>query len=149
MKIFLGLALLYLAIVLCVPSSSIFAAETSGNANQTSTEKSGNPSKGSSEVSGNPNRSGESTTLINPLGEGNNSIPALLGKVIDVILVFAIPIIVLYIMYAGFLFVTARGDTSQISTAKSALLWAIVGGLIVLGAKVILEIMQGTLKDIL
>ena len=47
-------------------------------------------------------------------------------------------------MYAGFLFVTARGDAAQISTARKALLWAVVGGVIALGAKLIIEVIQGT-----
>lgn len=82
--------------------------------------------------------------LKNPLKF--NSIPEFLLAIIDIILIFAVPIIVLFIMYAGFLYVTARGDTGQISTAHSALTWAVVGGVIVLGAKILLTVVQGTVK---
>jgi hypothetical protein len=87
---------------------------------------------------------GESSQLKNPLK--SKSIEEFILKIIDVLLVFALPIIILYIMYAGYLFVTAQGDSGQISTARSALLWAVVGGVIVLGAKVIVAVIQGTIK---
>lgn len=90
------------------------------------------------------NPSSGSGQLTNPLKSA--SIEEFILKVIDVILIFALPIIVLYIMYAGFLFVTAKGDTGQISTAKNALLYSVIGGVIVLGAKVIVTVIEGTIK---
>lgn len=85
-----------------------------------------------------------SGSLTNPLQ--SQTIQEFILKIIDVILVFAIPIIVLYIMYAGFKFVTAGGDSGQISEAKKALMYAIIGGVIVLGAKIIVEVIQGTVS---
>lgn len=82
--------------------------------------------------------------ISNPLKV--TSIEELLLKIIDIILVFVLPLIILYIMYAGYLFVSAAGNTEQISTAKTALLWAVVGGVIVLGAKIILEVIKGTVS---
>lgn len=90
---------------------------------------------------------GGSTKLENPLKVG--SIEAFLLAIIDVILVFALPIIIFFIMYAGFLFTTARGDMSQIEKAKGALLWSVVGGVIVLGAKLIVTVIQGTVSPLL
>jgi len=85
-----------------------------------------------------------SNSLVNPLKA--DSIEGLFLAIIDIILVFAVPIIVLFIMYAGFLYVTARGNPDSIKTANSALLWAVVGGVIILGARVILEIIKGTVS---
>jgi hypothetical protein len=85
--------------------------------------------------------------LCNPLEV--DSLDKFLLAIIDVILVFALPIIIFFIMYAGFLFATARGDTSQIEKAKGALLWSVVGGVIVLGAKLIVEVIQGTVSPLL
>ena len=82
--------------------------------------------------------------ITNPLKA--TSIETLLLNIIDIILVFVLPIIILYIMYAGYLFVSAAGNTEQLSTAKNALLWAVVGGVIVLGAKIILEVIKGTVS---
>lgn len=83
-----------------------------------------------------------SGSICNPLQ--STTISEFILKIIDVLLVFALPIIVLYIMYAGFLFVTANGNESQLTQAKNALLWSVVGGVIALGAKLILEVIQGT-----
>lgn len=104
----------------------------------------GSVAGGGSDPGGGAVRTGDTGKLSNPLQ--SKSIEEFILKIIDVLLVFAIPIIMLYIMYAGYLFVTAQGDSGQITTARSALLWAVVGGVIVLGAKVIVEVIQGTIK---
>lgn len=64
--------------------------------------------------------------------------------IIDILLTFALPLIVLYIMYAGYLFVTAQGNPGEVTKARTALLWAVVGGVIVLGAKIIIGVIQTT-----
>ncbi len=82
------------------------------------------------------------TSLQNPLK--SNNIVDFLFAILDILLTFALPIIVLFIIYAGFLFVTAQGDTSKITTARSALTWSVIGGVIILGAKLILEVIKNT-----
>jgi hypothetical protein len=47
--------------------------------------------------------------------------------------------------YAGFLFVKARGNEKDLQTAKDALLYALIGGAILLGAYVIAQAIQGTI----
>lgn len=86
----------------------------------------------------------ESTSLINVIKAPD--IQTFLKKVIDVLLVFAVPLIILFIMYAGYLFVIAQGNPSKIEEARSALLWAVVGGVIVLGANVIYGVINGTIR---
>ena len=68
----------------------------------------------------------------------------LLSQILDVILVFAVPLIVFMIIYAGFMYVTARGNENQVGKASKALMYAVVGGMIILGAKVIMLVIQGT-----
>lgn len=80
--------------------------------------------------------------LENPLK--STTIKEFLIKIVDVLLIFALPIIILFIMYAGFLFVTAQGDTTKITKAKSALMWAVIGGVIILGAQAIITVITGT-----
>ncbi len=81
-------------------------------------------------------------TLTNPLK--SNSIEEFLLKIIDILLIFALPLIILYIMYAGYLFVTAQGNPGKVTEARTALLWAVVGGVIVFGAKIIVTVVQNT-----
>ena len=95
----------------------------------------------------NPPTSGNSMNeLKNPLQIG--TIEGFLVAIIQILVVFATPIIVLFIMYAGYLFVTARGDTGKLEDAKRALLWSVVGGVIVLGAELIAQIIKGTVTGL-
>ena len=41
-------------------------------------------------------------------------------------------IVILMLIYSAFLFVTAAGDPTKVSTAKKALIWAIVGIIVAL-----------------
>lgn len=80
--------------------------------------------------------------LRNPLG--NKDLMAFLQDILDVIMVFAVPLIVFMIIYAGFLFVMDRGSDKNLAQAKRALLYAVIGGVIILGAQAILMVVQGT-----
>ena len=68
------------------------------------------------------------------------SIPDFLYAVLRIFVIIAVPIVIFFIIYAGFMYVTARGNAEQLKTAHTALLYAIVGGLIVVGATVIVGI---------
>jgi hypothetical protein len=89
---------------------------------------------------------GDFVTIENPLQAKN--ITELFAAIIDVVLVFAIPIIVFFIIYAGFLYVTARGNENTIQKAHMALLYALIGGLIILGARVLIDVVKGTVEQV-
>lgn len=90
----------------------------------------------------NPNGS----SLQNPLK--SKTLMEFLTAILEIMLVFAIPIIVLFIIYAGFLYVTAQGDESKIKTAHAALTWSVVGGVIILAAKLIVDVIQATVQSL-
>jgi hypothetical protein len=73
----------------------------------------------------------------------------LLVAILEVFIIIATPIIVLYIIYAGFLYVTARGNTQQVEQATRALTYAVIGGVIVLGAVAISSIISGVVSSFL
>ncbi len=91
---------------------------------------------------------GKSGKLDNPLDSSISSIPAFFLAILDILLVFAIPFVVFFIMYAGFLYVTARGNASVIEQAHKALLYAIIGGLLIFGARAILDIITNTVDSV-
>ncbi len=101
-----------------------------------------NPSNPGS-IGGNPPASNGEVSLMNPLG--NKTLMEFIQDILDVILVFAVPLIVFFIILAGFNFVMARGNDGKLESAKKALLYAIIGGVIILGAYVILEVISGTI----
>ena len=91
---------------------------------------------------------GVNAELTNPLDSSISSIPDFFRVLIEIILVFAIPFIVFFIIYAGFLYVTAQGNPEKIKKAHNALLYALIGGLLILGANVLLIIITNTINQI-
>ena len=80
------------------------------------------------------------TTLINPIKV--DSIEELLTAILNIIIVLAMPIIVFFIIYAGFLYVTAGGKPEQVKQATQALAYAIIGGVLIIGAVAIATIVK-------
>jgi len=78
--------------------------------------------------------------LKSPLGEVN-SVEEVLVALLNAFIIIATPIVVLYIIYAGFLYVTARGNAEQTKQATTALTYAVIGGVILIGAVAISEIL--------
>ena len=89
----------------------------------------------------------DTPTLKNPLGE-IKTVDALVKFIINLALQIGLPIAALFIMYAGYMFVTARGNTSQLDAAKETLLYTIIGSAVLLGAYVITDILTGTLNKL-
>lgn len=88
-------------------------------------------------------------TIANPLGdEGPQNIPAFIQKAIEVVLVVGVPLVVLAIIYSGFLFVQAQGSPEKLTKAKEALLYVIIGAFFLLGAYVIANAISTTVKVI-
>lgn len=85
---------------------------------------------------------GDSSSLENPLR--SNDLMEFLQEILDVIMIFAVPLIVFMIIYAGFLYVMARGNEGEVTKASKALLYAVIGGVIILGANIILAVIAGT-----
>lgn len=83
----------------------------------------------------------DTVTLQNPLN-GINSIQALLEAIFNIIMILMIPVIVFFIIYAGFKYVMAQGNASQVEEATRALTYAIIGGVLILGAVAISQIIK-------
>ncbi len=89
------------------------------------------------------------TTINNPLGPtGPQNIPDFIKKVIEIVLTVGVPIIVLAIIYTGFLFVQAQGNSEAITKAKKSLMYVLIGAALLLGAFVIAQAIGATVKDI-
>lgn len=65
-----------------------------------------------------------------------------------IVIPVGIPVLAIAIMYAGFLFVAARGNPTKLDDAKKAALWTAVGGFIMLGSLTIVRILQSTFDNI-
>ncbi len=68
--------------------------------------------------------------------------------VLNVVLQYSVLLIVLFLVYAGFQFVTAQGNTEKLSKAKQMFVWIIIGAFVILGVYVIRAAICGTLNSI-
>ncbi len=89
---------------------------------------------------------GGGVSFPNPIK--STDIRDLAKKLLDVVVEFGAIIVVFFLVYAGFLFVKAQGNESEISKAKETFFWVIVGGMIVLGAHVLSRVIQNTVNQI-
>jgi hypothetical protein len=83
--------------------------------------------------------------LDNPFSVGNDLFELADALVNKVVLPIGGVLCVLGFIYAGFLYVTARGNPSKISTAHNALLYSAIGTAILLGAWVIASVIRNTI----
>ena len=71
-----------------------------------------------------------------------------LNALLNVIIIIGIPVVTLAIIFAGFLFITAQGNETKVSTAKKIFFWVVIGALLILGAKALAVAIQGTVDDL-
>lgn len=76
------------------------------------------------------------------------SFTELLTSVLNIIIEIGIPILVLMIIYSGFLFVTARGNSEGLQKAKDAILYTLIGAAIILGSYVIADAVKNTVDSL-
>ena len=79
-----------------------------------------------------------SDCLENPLGD-TETFQQLLDKIVNVVTTLGGIVAVLFIIWSGFLFVTARGNEEQLKTARTTFYWTIIGTAILFGAGIISE----------
>ncbi|RJQ13745.1 hypothetical protein C4553_02530 [Candidatus Parcubacteria bacterium] len=92
-----------------------------------------------------------SVTIPNPLcpsGQPNCQlgIPDVVNNIIDFLLFIGLPLATLVVLWAGFLYLTAGGNPEKIKTANKALLWAIVGIIILMISKGIVLLIQSIIS---
>jgi len=71
-----------------------------------------------------------------------------LNKILDFVIKIGTVVVILMLVYVGYLFVAARGEPGKLETARSALLWTVVGALILLGSKAIAIGIEQTVRAI-
>lgn len=85
--------------------------------------------------------------LENPLAFG--TLEEFLYALLKIVIQIGFPILVLFIVYIGFLFVQHSAEGSdKLKDDKKYLFWAIVGGLILLGAQALALAIEATVSDL-
>ena len=77
-----------------------------------------------------------------------NTLREFVGKILEVVVYVGLPVLVVAVVYVGFLFVAARGSETKLTEAKHALLAVVIGAAIVLGAFVIATAIENTVNSL-
>ncbi len=77
-----------------------------------------------------------------------DTVPEFLLALVRLVTLITAPLIVLFIIYAGWLFVTAAGDEGQRTKARHALLWTLIGAGVLIGALILGEILKETINSL-
>mgnify|MGYP001578894130 FL=1 len=71
-------------------------------------------------------------TIRNPIDA--DTFLELVEAIARAITAIGIPLVAIFLVWSGFLFVTAQGNEEQLKRAKTTFFWALVGGAVVIGA---------------
>lgn len=92
---------------------------------------------------------GDPALLPNPLASNITSISKFVEAILThVVLPIGSVVVVFFIIYSGYLFVTAGGNESKLEKAKHTFLWVLIGAAILLGAWAIALAVKATLCQI-
>lgn len=77
-----------------------------------------------------------------------SSVGELVRKLLEIVVKVGWVLAFFFLIWSGFLFVTAGGSEEKLKTAKATFIWTIVGSAIVLGAQVLSVLIENTVKNV-
>lgn len=91
------------------------------------------------------NDSNGTVKLQNPL-KNIDSVGSLVQKFVEIFSYIVILFAVLALIWVGLQFILARGDSTKMKELKEWLFWIVVGVAVVIGARIIIEVIINTLS---
>jgi len=88
----------------------------------------------------------EGFALENPLAV--DSLEQFLSEILKFIVRLGTIVVIVMIVVVGFMFVSARGNPEEIKKAREALLWTLVGAVILIGAEILANAIKATVEAI-
>ena len=85
--------------------------------------------------------------LVDPL-KSTTDLNGFIKNILDGVVLILTPVLVIMVVYSGYLFVSAQGKTEKLTEAKKALMYTLVGAAIVLGAVGLQRIIGNTVNAI-
>lgn len=82
-------------------------------------------------------------------GAGINNLSDFIAAFLKAVVEISLPILTLFIVYAGFMFVTARGNQKKLEDAKHNFFYVIMGAILILGAWVLATLIAATATQVL
>ena len=90
----------------------------------------------------------EAQGVTNPLRDTINTIPSFIATALKAMVLLALPVVALFLVIAGFKFISAQGNSGKLTEAKENFMYVIIGALLILGAWVIATIINGTVSQL-
>lgn len=91
-------------------------------------------------------QSGTSQTLCNPVQFSGMS--EFIAGFLRAVVMISLPILTLFIVYSGFMFVMARGNEGKLKTAKQNFMFVILGAILILGAWTLATMIGATVSQV-
>ncbi|MCX6735462.1 MAG: pilin [Candidatus Parcubacteria bacterium] len=83
-----------------------------------------------------------------PITPNIHSLPEFIQSVLRILLQIGVPVATFFILYSGFLFLTAQGNETKLTSAKNAFLWAVIGTAVLFGSWLLANAIVGTIAQI-
>lgn len=77
------------------------------------------------------------------------SIGDFIMELLGIVVKIGVPIASIFLIWSGYLFVTAQGDTTKLATAKKTFVWACVGAAVLFGAWGLASAINGTINTLM
>ena len=87
-------------------------------------------------------------SLCNPLRPEFSTIPTFVAGALKAVVIIALPVIVLFFVLAGFKFISAQGNPSELTAARKNFMWVVFGALLIMGAWVLATLIAGTVSQL-
>ena len=84
--------------------------------------------------------------ICNPIS--TDTLNGFIKTLLEGLLKVGIPLVALAVIYCGFLFVSARGNSEKLKKAKDALLYTLIGAAILLGSWAIARLVSDTVLSL-
>ena len=87
--------------------------------------------------------------LQNPLNDEFSSVPAFIAGLMKVVVMFGMPLVALALVYSGFMFAKARGNSTELGKAKDNFKYTMLGAALIMGAWVFAMMLWGTVGQLI
>lgn len=76
------------------------------------------------------------------------TLQAFIQAVLQIVVKIGLPVATIFIIWSGFLFLTAQGEEAKITKARHAFTWAVIGTAILLGSWLLATAIKATIDQL-
>ena len=92
--------------------------------------------------------SAQTTSIQPPYAPGVSNIPSFISTFLKAIVQIGLPVIAIFVLIAGFKFVSAGGSSGKINEARENLVYVVIGAGLIMGAWVLATLIGNTVTQV-